>query len=108
MTRIWQVSQQEQLSLAGLVDLRQLPNLHIFAIHAIINCDAPDPVVLRDIVFVLSTIPKAIQFTKLSLDFTICGKHPFSGCFEENWVGMYNEVTYFNRETARVQFRDVD
>ena len=56
------------------------------------KCDAPDPVVLRDIVVVLSTIPKANQVTKLSLNFTICGEHPFAECLEEDWVGMCVEV----------------
>ena len=92
MTRIWQVSQEQQLSLVGVVNLRQLPNLHIFAIHAIINCDALEPVILRDIVFVLSTIPKANQLTKLSLNFTVYGEHPFTGCLNEDWVGMCVEV----------------
>ena len=74
------------------MDLRHLQNLHIFAIHAIIKCDAQEHVVLRDIDFVLSTIPIANQVTELSLDFTICGEHPFDGCLEEDWAGMCDEV----------------
>lgn len=74
------------------MDLRHLPNLHIFANRPIIKCDGREPVVLRDINLVLSTIPKINQVTKLSLDFTIVGEHPFSGCLEEDWVGMCDEV----------------
>ena len=74
------------------MDLRHLPNLHVFAIYAIIECDSQEPVVLRDIDIVLSTIPKANQVTKLSLDFTIYDVHPFRGCLEEDWVGMCDEV----------------
>ena len=48
--------------------------------------------VLHDIKLVLSTIPKANQVTKLSLDFIIYSQHPFSECFEKNWVGMCEEV----------------
>ena len=59
---------------------------------AIIRCDAQETVALREIDFVLSTIPKVNQVTKLSLDFTIIGEHPFGGCLEEDWVGMCNEV----------------
>ena len=72
------------------MNLRHLPNLHIFAIYAVIGCDAQGPVVLRDIKLILSTIPKANQVTKLSLDFT--SKHSFSGCLDEDWVGMCDEV----------------
>jgi len=82
----------ERLSFAGLVNLKHLPNLHIFAIYAIIKCNAQELVALRDINLVLSTIPKANQVTKLSLNFTIYGEHPFGGCFEEDWVGMCDEV----------------
>jgi hypothetical protein len=92
MGQISQISQKEQLSLAGLVDLRHLPNLHIFAIHAIIKCDERDPVVLGDIDLILSTIPKANHVTKLELDFTVYGDHPFGGCPEEDWIGMCDEV----------------
>ena len=88
----WQVYQQEQLSLAGLVDLRHLPNLHVFTILSNIRWDAPEPVVLRDIRLVLSTIPRVNQVTKLSLDFIIYCQHPFSKCLEEDWVGMCDEV----------------
>ena len=84
--------QQEQLSLAGLVDLRHIPNLRIFAIYAIIKCDAREPAVLHDINVVLGAIPQANQVTKLSLDFTIYGNHPFGGCLEEDWVGMCDAV----------------
>ena len=74
------------------MDLRHIPNLHIFAIHGIIKCDAQEPPVLRDINVVLGTIPKANQVTKLSLGFTIHGDHPFGGCLEEDWVGMCDAV----------------
>ena len=74
------------------MDLRRLANLHILSIHSIIKCRVPERVVLRDIDLVLSTIPKANQVTKLSLDFAICGKRPFAECLEEDWVGMCDEV----------------
>ena len=74
------------------MDLRHLPNLHIFAIHSLIRSDAREPVVLHDIIRVLSTIPKANQITKLSLDFTIYCEHPFVKCLEEDWVGMCDEI----------------
>ena len=64
MTRIWQVYQQKKLSPTGLVDLRHLPNLHIFAIYVLIRCDAQELVVLRDINnLILRTIPNANQVT---------------------------------------------
>ena len=85
-------TQLEQLSYAGLVDLRRLPNLHDFGIHAFFKCDTPGHVVLHDINVVPSTIPKANQITKLSLYFTIRGEHPFDGCLEEDWVGVCDEV----------------
>ena len=72
------------------MDLSHLPNLHIFAIHSLFRCDVP--VVLNDINLVLSTIPKANQITKLSLDFVIYCGHPFVECIEEDWVGMCDEI----------------
>ena len=74
------------------MNLRHLPYLHVFALHAIISSDARKLVVLRDINLVLSTIPTANQVTELLLHFTICGVYPFHGCFEENWLGMCDEV----------------
>ena len=48
--------------------------------------------VLRDIKHVLSTISKANQVTKVSLDFVIYCEHPYSECLEDDWVGMCDEV----------------
>ena len=74
------------------MDLRHISNLRIFAIYAIIKCSAKDTAVLRDINIVLHTIPRDNQVTKLSLDFTVYGDHPFRGCLEEDWVGMCDAV----------------
>ena len=75
------------------MDLRHLPNLHIFAIYVVIGFDAQEPVILRDINLVLSTIPKTNQVTKLSLYFIILVRiYPFDGCLEEDWVGMCDEA----------------
>ena len=80
-----------QLYLPGLVNLRHLPNLHVFAVYSVIRSDTPEPVVLRDIKLVLRTIPKANQVTKLSLDLIIyCGQF-FSECLEDDWNGMCDE-----------------
>ena len=48
--------------------------------------------VLRDIKLVLSTIPKVNQVTKLSLEIIIFSVPTFSECFEEELVGMCEEV----------------
>ncbi|KAF8799711.1 hypothetical protein BYT27DRAFT_7200935 [Phlegmacium glaucopus] len=85
-------SADKQLSLCGLVNLRNLSCLHVFALHAIITCDMQDSAVVRDINLVLSTIPTSNKITNLSFDFIIRGKHPFGGCLEEDWVGLCDEV----------------
>ncbi|KAF8799735.1 hypothetical protein BYT27DRAFT_7342813 [Phlegmacium glaucopus] len=83
----------EQLSLSGLVDLRDLSYLHVFALYAIIKCDVPESAVVRDINLVLSTIPTSNKIRNLSFDFTICGgEYPFGECLKEDWVGLCNEV----------------
>ena len=74
------------------MDLSHIPNLHVFAISALIGFDAQEPVLLRDINVVLSTIPKDNLVTKLSLDFTINGEYPFDRCLEEDWAGMCDVV----------------
>ena len=74
------------------MDLKHVPNLHIFAIHAIIQSYAEDPVVSRDINSILGTIPKANQVTQLSIRFDFFGTHPFGGCIDQDWVGMCDEI----------------
>ena len=82
------------------MDLRHLSYLRIFAINAIIKCDAQEHVVLRDINLVLSTIPKANQVIQLSLkftillslEFTVFSYNPFDGFIGEDWAGMCDEV----------------
>ncbi|KAF8959436.1 hypothetical protein BDZ97DRAFT_2078106 [Flammula alnicola] len=86
------VDDDEQLSLAGLVNLSDLSHLHVFALHATIKCDVPGSAVLRDINIVLGTIPASNKVTNLSFDFTIFGEHPFGGCLDEDWVGICDEV----------------
>ncbi|KIM39537.1 hypothetical protein M413DRAFT_415478 [Hebeloma cylindrosporum] len=82
----------DQLPLAGLVDLSKLSRLRVFAIYPIIRCDEPGSTVIRDINTVLSTISASNTVTKLSFDFMICGEHPFGGCLDEDWEGIYDEV----------------
>ncbi|KAF8799764.1 hypothetical protein BYT27DRAFT_7200998 [Phlegmacium glaucopus] len=87
---IWE--NDEQLSLSGLVNLRALSCLHVFALYAVIKCDVPESAVVRDINLVLGTIPISNKITNLSFEFTICGEHPFGGCLGEDWVGIRDEV----------------
>ncbi|KAF8799721.1 hypothetical protein BYT27DRAFT_7245951 [Phlegmacium glaucopus] len=82
----------EQLSLSGLVNLRDLSCLHVFALYAIITCGVPESAVVRDVNLVLGTMPTSNKITDLSFCFTICGEHPFGGCLEEDWVGLCVEV----------------
>ena len=56
------------------------------------NSGTQEPVALRDIKLVLSTIPKVNQVTKLSLEFIIFSEHILSDRFEEELVGMCEEV----------------
>ena len=74
------------------MDLKHLPNLHIFEIHAFIKHNTQEPVISRDINSILSTIPNANQVTQLSFSLNIYGKHPFRGCLKQDWVGMCEEV----------------
>ena len=41
---------------------------------------------------VLGTIPGSNRITNLSFDFIILGRHPYPGCLDQDWVGMFNEV----------------
>ena len=74
------------------MDIRRLPNLHIFQNYAFIKSDAHEPVVSRDINLILSMIPNANQVNVLSFCFNVYGKHPYDGCLEQDWVGMCDEV----------------
>ena len=74
------------------MNLRHLPNFHIFTFHAFIKCDAHEPVVSRDINSILATIPDTNQVRQLTFRFNIYGEHPFGGCLEQDWVGMCDEV----------------
>jgi len=87
------VYQRGQLNLAGLVDLRHLPNLRNFTFHTFVECDEhPEPVVSRDINFILSTIPNANQLNQLVFCFKIYGNPPYGGFLEQDLVGMCDEV----------------
>ena len=66
--------------------------MRVFKLDAIIKCNVKESTVLRDINFVLSTIPASNKVTNLSFGFTISGKHPFRGCLEEDWDGMWDQV----------------
>lgn len=74
------------------MDLRRLPNLHIFTINVFVSCYIHAPVVLRDINPILRTIPKANQVTQLTLRFNFYGDHPIHGCCEQDWAGMCDEI----------------
>ncbi|KAF8799703.1 hypothetical protein BYT27DRAFT_7342791 [Phlegmacium glaucopus] len=84
--------QEEQLPLSGLVNLRDLSYLHVFALYVIIKCDVPESAVVRDVNLVLNTIPTSNQVMNLSFYFSIRGEHPFGGCLEEDWVGLCDEI----------------
>ncbi|KIM47373.1 hypothetical protein M413DRAFT_416068 [Hebeloma cylindrosporum] len=88
--------ESQQVLLAGLMALSNLPNLHVFAIFAIINCNkrrnAPCLAVIHDINAVLGTIPKENKMTNLSFDFDIIGGRSYNGCLDQDWVGMFNEI----------------
>ena len=90
------VQPAKHLSLAGLVNLGNLPNLHVFSLCTNITCSAPlsplPKAVLHDINLVLSTIPESNKVANLWFNFTIVGWHPFPGCLEQDWVGMLHEV----------------
>ena len=81
-----------QIPLAGLINLSRLLRLRVFALHASIKCDTPEPMVLRDIITVLGTIPASNSVTNICFEFRIFGEHPFCGCLDEDWVGICNEV----------------
>ena len=92
-----------EFSLSELVNLSNLPNLHVFSLYVIVNCipprnaprNAPLFAVLHDINVVLGTIPESNRVTNLWFDFQIVGQrgqHPFLECLNQDWVGMFNEV----------------
>ena len=90
---------EEQLSLAPLVDLKRLSQLRVFALHAAINflkLDTPQGGVLQDINSVLCTIPTSHKIEKLTFDFTINDKHPFVGCLGEDWGGLCDKVIHIS------------
>jgi len=88
------MSNEEQFSLAPLVNLKRLSRLRVFALYAAINIiksDIPRGGVLQDISVVLHTIISH-KIEKTSFDFTIDDKHPFVGCLGEDWGGLCDEV----------------
>ncbi|KIM36007.1 hypothetical protein M413DRAFT_78788 [Hebeloma cylindrosporum] len=86
----------KQVLLAGLVNLSNISNLRAFAIFASIDCNkrrnAPCLAVVHDINTVLGTIPKANKITNLSFEVDIIGGRSFSGCLDQDWVGMFGEI----------------
>ncbi|KAF8149156.1 hypothetical protein B0H34DRAFT_668003 [Crassisporium funariophilum] len=88
-----QVGDSEQLPLAGIVNLRSVPRLHVFALLAIIKCDVrEESTVIRDINIVLGTIDASNEITNLCFDFDIVGRQPFGRCLDEDWGGICEEV----------------
>ena len=51
---------------------------------------------LHDINVALGTIPDSNRVTNLWFDFSMIGRrgsqHPFLGCLNQDWVGLFNEV----------------
>ena len=51
---------------------------------------------LHDINVALGTIPDSNRVTNLWFDFSMIGRrgsqHPFFGCLNQDWVGLFNEV----------------
>ncbi|EDQ99915.1 uncharacterized protein LACBIDRAFT_315058 [Laccaria bicolor S238N-H82] len=86
------VGESQQLSLAGLLNLKDLSRLRVFALYAIIKCNEKESGALCDINIVLSKISASNQITNLSFDLDISGKHPFGGCLEQDWVGLCDEI----------------
>jgi hypothetical protein len=78
------------------VNLRNLQNLQVFSLCAIIKSkalwNAQRFAVLHDINIVLGTIPESNKVTNLWFDFMIVDQHPFHECLDQNWVGMFNEI----------------
>lgn len=86
------VGERKQLPLVGLLNLKDLSSLRVFALYAIIKCNKKESGALRDINIVLSKISASNQVTNLSFDFSISGKHPFGGCLEQDWIGLCDEI----------------
>ncbi|KIM41139.1 hypothetical protein M413DRAFT_445854 [Hebeloma cylindrosporum] len=83
-----------QLSLAGRVNLHNVPTLQVFAVYTKVvqqysyGAGRPLVPVLHDINIVLGTIPRSNKVTNLCFDFTIVGSHSL----EQDWVGIFDEV----------------
>jgi hypothetical protein len=91
MNQISSYSQQDkQLTLAGLVNLKDISCLRVFALHVIMDY-AREFVVLRDINLV-GTMPASNKVTNLLFYFSISGEYPFDRFFKEDWVGLWGEV----------------
>ena len=88
----------QTMPIAGLLNLSKLLNLRVFSLYTFINCkreaaqNATPFAVIHDINIVLGTIPDSNIFTNLWFEFTIFGRHPFPGCLDQDWGGMFNEV----------------
>ena len=90
------------MPIAGLLNLGNLSNLRVFSLYTFIHCKLPQKrkasrnattfPALRDVNIVLGTIPESNRVTNLWFDFTILGRHPFPGCLDQDWTGMFNEV----------------
>ncbi|KAF9461976.1 hypothetical protein BDZ94DRAFT_1262142 [Collybia nuda] len=86
------MGRSEQLPLACFVNLNNLTNLRVFALYAIIECNAEWSWVLDDINAVLRTIPTSNQIMDLSFDFTISSDYSFDECLGQDWAGLINEA----------------
>ena len=89
------------LPLAGLVNLSNLPNLQVFSLFTVVNCEAipwnvppnaPSFGALHDINIILRTIPESNRITNLWFDFLIIGRPPFDKSLNQDWIGMFNEI----------------
>ena len=96
------VEKAQIMPIAGLLNLSKLLNLRVFSLYTYMNCKTPRKreaaqnatpfAVIHDINMVLGTIPDSNIFTNLWFDFIILGGHPFPGCLDQDWTGMFNEV----------------
>jgi hypothetical protein len=69
--------------------------MHAVSLYTIVNCIVPRNApfaALHDINNVLCTIPESNRVTNLSFAIEIVGRHPFHGCLDQDWVGLFNEV----------------
>src|SRR6266540_222464 len=60
---------------------------------------------LLDINIVLNTLGASNKVTNLSFDFSIYGEHPFGGCLDQNWIGLYEVIRISAGEPLKLELQ---